>query len=116
MRPGARSSALEVKPIRTGCAKRQSLRNCLSGSCRRTSAKIDRWNGELPHTVLSDKAGLLMPLPAEADEQERVVGRSRHSSPSVRRFNPPVLHCQVIATVPLRFVSADQAGRGVHPR
>jgi regulator of protease activity HflC (stomatin/prohibitin superfamily) len=28
-------------------------------------AQIDRWNGELPHTVLSDKAGLLMPLPAE---------------------------------------------------
>jgi regulator of protease activity HflC (stomatin/prohibitin superfamily) len=28
-------------------------------------AQIDRWNGELPHTVLTDKAGLLMPLPAE---------------------------------------------------
>jgi regulator of protease activity HflC (stomatin/prohibitin superfamily) len=29
-------------------------------------ALIDRWNGELPHTVLSDKAGLMMPLPTEA--------------------------------------------------
>ena len=29
-------------------------------------ALIDRWNGELPHTVLSDKAGLMMPLPSEA--------------------------------------------------
>jgi len=28
-------------------------------------ALIDRWNGELPHTVLSDKAGLIMPLPSE---------------------------------------------------
>lgn len=26
-------------------------------------ALIDRWNGELPRTVLSDKAGLIMPLP-----------------------------------------------------
>src|SRR5215472_2834760 len=29
-------------------------------------ALIDRWNGELPRTVLSDKAGLMMPLPNEA--------------------------------------------------
>jgi regulator of protease activity HflC (stomatin/prohibitin superfamily) len=29
-------------------------------------ALIDRWNGELPHTVLSDKTGLMMPLPTEA--------------------------------------------------
>ena len=29
-------------------------------------ALIDRWNGELPHTVMSDKAGLIMPLPSEA--------------------------------------------------
>ena len=29
-------------------------------------ALIDRWNGELPRTVLSDKAGLIMPLPTEA--------------------------------------------------
>jgi regulator of protease activity HflC (stomatin/prohibitin superfamily) len=29
-------------------------------------ALIDRWNGELPHTVLGDKAGLMMPLPTEA--------------------------------------------------
>jgi regulator of protease activity HflC (stomatin/prohibitin superfamily) len=28
-------------------------------------ALIDRWNGELPHTVLGDKAGLMMPLPTE---------------------------------------------------
>ena len=28
-------------------------------------ALIDRWNGELPRTVLSDKAGLMMPLPSE---------------------------------------------------
>ncbi|MBV9339766.1 MAG: SPFH domain-containing protein [Acidobacteria bacterium] len=28
-------------------------------------ALIDRWNGELPRTVMSDKAGLIMPLPAE---------------------------------------------------
>jgi regulator of protease activity HflC (stomatin/prohibitin superfamily) len=29
-------------------------------------ALIDRWNGELPHTVLGDETGLMMPLPTEA--------------------------------------------------
>jgi regulator of protease activity HflC (stomatin/prohibitin superfamily) len=29
-------------------------------------AFIDRWNGELPHTVLGDKNGLLLPLPTDA--------------------------------------------------
>jgi hypothetical protein len=28
-------------------------------------AFVDRWNGELPHTVLGDKNGLIMPLPTE---------------------------------------------------
>jgi regulator of protease activity HflC (stomatin/prohibitin superfamily) len=28
-------------------------------------AFVDRWNGELPHTVLGDKNGLMLPLPAE---------------------------------------------------
>ena len=28
-------------------------------------ALVDRWNGQLPQTVLGDKASLLMPLPAE---------------------------------------------------
>lgn len=29
-------------------------------------AFIDRWNGELPHTVLGDKSGIMMPLPTES--------------------------------------------------
>jgi regulator of protease activity HflC (stomatin/prohibitin superfamily) len=29
-------------------------------------AFIDRWNGELPHTVLGDKNGLMLPLPTES--------------------------------------------------
>ena len=29
-------------------------------------AFIDRWNGELPHTVLGDKNGIMMPLPTDA--------------------------------------------------
>ena len=29
-------------------------------------AFIDRWNGELPHTVLGDKNGLMLPLPTDA--------------------------------------------------
>src|SRR6516162_9704054 len=28
-------------------------------------AFVDRWNGELPHTVLGDKTGLMMPLPSD---------------------------------------------------
>lgn len=28
-------------------------------------AFIDRWNGELPHTVLGDKTGLMMPVPSD---------------------------------------------------
>lgn len=28
-------------------------------------AFIDRWNGELPHTVLGDKTGLMMPMPSD---------------------------------------------------
>ena len=62
----ARSNARVAKRKPTVCASSFDHTQLLAWKrLENQRALVDRWNGQMPQTVLGDKTNLLMPLPGE---------------------------------------------------